>query len=656
MCGIAGYWSPGHAADPVVLERMIHALAHRGPDSHGIWIAPNRELGLAHARLAIVDLSPAGHQPMASADGRYHVTYNGEIYNYMELRRALDARGCTPEHGWRGHCDTEVLLAAVDAWGLDKALERFVGMFAFALWDNKEQRLTLTRDRLGIKPLYCGYRQGRLLFASELKALMQHPSWHGEVSTEALDRYLRLSYVPAPLSMFKGVYKLLPGSHVTFSPRDLERGAWPRATRYWSVERAVLHGLENPLSAPLDALADELEDRLKEAVRLRLVADVPLGAFLSGGVDSSTVVALMQQTGGGVVRTFSIGSRSSDYNEADMARAVAGHLGTRHTELIVEPTEALEAIRLMPGLYDEPHADASQVPTYLVSRLARREVKVCLSGDGGDELFGGYNRYFFGPALWKRARLAPRPLRALLAPLLRGAGEAALTGVYAGLGALRPGRKQVPLFRDKLQKVVEALPAASREEFFQAVISTWQRREVLLQEPVGERDPVCRSLAPEEALPEDLDFASWMMARDQNAYLPDDILTKTDRATMAVALEGRVPILDHRVVELAWRMPLSAKLEGGKGKSVLRRVLYRHVPPELVERPKQGFDLPLDAWLRGPLKDWAASLLRPESLERGGLRPDIVLGAWREHQSRTRNMQWRLWAVLMYQAWRATYL
>lgn len=664
MCGIAGFWGPSASTETLIpiLKGMAHALAHRGPDGNGTHCEPADGVGFAHSRLAIVDLSPAGHQPMLSENGRFQITYNGEIYNYMEIRRELEDAGAAPHGGWRGHCDTEVLLAALQIWGVERTLSRCVGMFAFAFFDKQEKTLTLGRDRLGIKPLYLGYRNNTLLFGSELSALRVHPAWNQGgapgVSAPALEAYLRYSCVPAPLTIYKGVYKLVPGSYVTFGSNDIKAQNMPRAVRYWSVERCVAQGRENPLQGDAGELADRLEHALRDAVQLRLVADVPLGAFLSGGVDSSTITALMQELSSQPVRTFSIGSRSAQYNEADQARAVAEHLGTHHTELIVDPAEALAAARKMPEIFDEPYADVSQIPTWLVSKLARQDVTVCLSGDGGDELFGGYNRYFHAPELWEKIGALPQGVRKPLAALMRGAGEGALSALY-GVAANLRGKKGQPLFRDKLQKVVEALPAKGREGFFQSLIATWQQPRDLLDASFAADapavDPVAAALAPEEELPEAMEFAPWMMAMDQNGYLPDDILTKMDRASMAVALEGRVPLLDHRVVELAWRMPLWAKIEGRSGKKVLRDVLHRKVPRELVERPKQGFDLPVDAWLRKELKDWAGAHLGKKSLEDGGLDPDPVLQAWREHQQGRRNRHWQLWSVLMYQAWRGAY-
>lgn len=656
MCGIAGFWGPQEASatSEAILSNMAEAIRHRGPDSHGAWHAPSAGLGLAHARLAIVDLSPAGHQPMFSADKRLCISYNGEIYNFTELRNELDAAGQTPEKGWRSACDTEVILAAIQAWGLEPALKRFVGMFAFALWDDTAQTLTLARDRLGIKPLYCGFCGRHFLFASELRAMRCHPAWRGELHNEALARYLRLACVPAPLSIYKGIYKLLPGSLLVLTKQGLETRQLPLARRYWSVAQVAAAGRENPLPNEPQELTHLLEQQLLDAVRLRLVADVPLGAMLSGGIDSSTVTALMQECSSLPVRTFSIGSPSREYDEAMAARDVARYLGTRHTELVVQPEQALEMARRMPALYDEPFADASQVPTALVCKLAREQVTVCLTGDGGDELFAGYNRHFHGPELWNRLRRLPGPVRQLAAFVLSGPGEMLLEKGHRALGVLR-GASGHPLFRDKLQKVVEAMPAADGEAFYESLLAVWQQEAALLQQAERPQDPVEALLAPPEPLPQNMDFQSWMMLRDQTGYLPEDILTKLDRASMAVSLEGRVPLLDHRVVELAWRMPPESRTNGGQGKQLLRQVLYRRVPQEMVQRPKQGFDLPLDAWLRKELRDWAEGLLQPALLEEGGLRPAPVLKAWKQHQSGARNRQWQLWTVLMYQAWRQDY-
>ncbi len=669
MCGIAGFWDqpgPEDAFTPV-LKRMAASLRHRGPDSSGLWFDQRAGIGFAHTRLAIVDLSPAGHQPMHSNDARWTITFNGEVYNFEAIRRELDAAGLAPSGGWRGHSDTEIILAAVSGWGVERALSRFVGMFAMALWDHRERELWLIRDRLGIKPLYYGFCGTTLVFASELKALRALSSWRGEVDARALALYLRYLYVPAPLSIWQGVQKLLPGAWLRITAADMEQRRVPEPVRYWRVEDAVAAGLADPFAGSEAELVRELDQRLSNAVGLRLVADVPLGAFLSGGIDSSTVVALMQAQSSQPVRTYSIGTHSSDYNEAEQAKAVARHLGTAHTELYVEPEQALAVVPLLPEHYDEPYADISQIPTLLVSRLARRDVTVSLSGDGGDELFGGYTRYLQGPGLWRRMSRLPLPLRRLVAGALRHGGEAGLDAVYRAVAPLLPPERRQTLFRDKIQKVTEGLCAPHGPGFYRALTSLWHNPGQLLQsERCASPPPLAPGLFglplhPADdgqncGLPAGMDYAAWMMAADQTSYLPDDILTKLDRASMAVSLEARVPLLDHRVVEFAWRIPPGLTFRAGRGKHALRRVLETYVPPALTDRPKQGFDLPLDAWLRGPLRGWAEELLDAREMQRQGyLNPEPVRQAWTAHLSGRRNLQHQLWGVLMFQAWRARY-
>lgn len=663
MCGVTGFWAPpasGESFAPV-LERMIHSMRHRGPDSSGVWHDENAGIGLGHARLAIVDLSPGGAQPMRSPDGRYTICYNGEVYNFPAIRQELEDAGMAPQ--WNGASDTEVMLAAFQAWPFEEALERFIGMFAFALWDAHEQTLTLSRDRLGIKPMYFGFQQDTLLFGSELKPLREHPSWRGGLDFTALGAYFQRAYVPAPYSIYKDVFKLLPGAYVRFNREDLKARRIPVVKRYWRLEERALEGLAVPFEGSESEVADELERLLSDAVGLRMVADVPLGAFLSGGIDSSTVVALMQAQSSSPVRTFSIGSRSKDYDEAHEAVKVARHLGTQHTELYVEPEEAQKVIPQLPVMYDEPYADYSQIPTYLVSKLAREQVTVSLSGDGGDELFGGYNRYLQAPRLWRNMQRLPRPMRKSIALAMQHGGEAILGNAYLLAEPLLPAKKRIPLFRDKLQKISNALPASTPTDIFYSLTSYWRSQEDILNDgpsPI----PLLGTGAPASpfqvhpAQPDVPDtvapFASWMMGADQHTYLPDDILTKLDRASMAVSLEGRVPLLDHRVVEFAWRTPLEMKLgrAGGIGKRILRQVLYRHVPRELVDRPKQGFDVPLDKWLQGPLQDWGADLLSERRIrEQGVLNPKTVTKAWKAHQSGKRNMIDQLWITLMFQAW-----
>ncbi len=653
MCGIAGFWGPPATADAMrtVLEAQCDAMRHRGPDAQAHWTDQAAGLGLAHARLSIIDLSPAGSQPMAGADGRLVITYNGEIYNYMAIRRELERTGLAPAQGWRGHSDTELLLEAMGAWGLEEALARCVGMFALAVWDTARRRLHLVRDRLGIKPLYYGYAGNSLVFGSTPGALRRHPdvqSDGGGVDKDALCAYLRTLYVPAPLCIYKGMRQLEPGRLLTVTADDLAARRLPEPTTWWSLRTVAEAGQADLFTGSEDEAATELDALLADAVGLRMIADVPLGAFLSGGVDSSTVAALMQEHSARPVKTFTIGSTEADYDESGQAAAVARHLQTEHTFLRLTPAQARECIPLMPRFFDEPFADASQIPTYLVSRLARDTVTVSLSGDGGDELFGGYNRHVSGPGLWRRLSGAPRPLRAALAMAL----AAGLDRPAAALLELRqrrlPPERREHILRDKLQKFGAAMSATGREDFYRRLCAWWPDPATVVNG--GSVPPTM--LDDEAAWPAIDDFAQWMMTMDLGTYLPGDILTKVDRASMAVSLEARVPLLDHRVVEFAHRLPMAMKIAHGRGKHLLRKVLHKRVPMELVERPKQGFGVPMDAWLRGPLRDWAEQLLDEGRLRREGfLRPEPVRRAWRDHLSGRANRQYHLWGVLMFQAW-----
>jgi asparagine synthase (glutamine-hydrolysing) len=639
MCGITGFLDPG-TNDGESLSRRVAAMAdrlhHRGPDAGGVWVEPAAGLAFGHRRLSILDLSPAGAQPMVSQCGRFTVCYNGEIYNAPELAERLERDGVVR----RGHSDTEIMLEWCARYGVRTMLEAAEGMFAFALWDRAERTLMLARDRIGIKPLYWGAFGSLFLFGSELKALRAHPGWRGEIDRDALAGYLRFGYVPAPLSIWQGVRKLEPGMLLTLGP-DRE----PRQERYWDLRAVARAGRAEPFAgSPGEAVA-ELERLLRRAVRGEMMADVPLGCFLSGGIDSSTVAALMQAESTRPVRTFSIGFAAAGYDEADAARAVAAHLGTEHTEFQINPADGLEIIPRLPEWYDEPFADSSQIPTHLVARLARQQVTVALSGDGGDELFAGYTRYLWAERLWRRfGRLPVGARRALAAGLgLVPAGAAAWAASLLPAGS-RPSHPA-----DKLRKLAAILPAAGPDALYRRLVSLWERPERLVPgatEPLGPLDDP--TLAGE--LP---DFTPRMQFLDGVTYLPDDILTKVDRATMAVALEARVPLLNHKVIEFAWRLPLGLKLRDGQGKWALRQVLYRHVPPALVDRPKQGFSIPLAAWLRGPLRDWAEDLLSAQALGEGGLlAPAPIRTAWAEHQSGRRDHAHALWAVLMLQAWR----
>ncbi|HEX5665503.1 MAG TPA: asparagine synthase (glutamine-hydrolyzing) [Hyphomicrobium sp.] len=645
MCGIAGFLTDRLRADAGdILAAMAARLHHRGPDEGGMWRDDAEGVALAHRRLAVIDLSSAGHQPMVSADGRYVIAFNGEIYNHLSLRRELDQAGTAP--AWRGHSDTETILAVIGSFGIDEGLRRLTGMFAFAMWDRQERRLTLARDRLGEKPLYYGWCGDMLLFASELKAIRSHPGWHGEIERGALASYMRLGYVPLPHSIYRGIRKLIPGTYVVISGAG-ERGVLPEPQTYWSAREAAARGEETELSDG-DAV-DQLELLLRQAVGGQMVSDVPLGAFLSGGVDSSTVVALMQAQSARPVKTFSIGFTEADYDEARYAKAVAAHLGTEHTELLVTPADALTVIPSLPEIYDEPFGDSSGIPTYLVARLARRHVTVSLSGDGGDELFGGYNRYLWGRSLWHRIGHLPLGLRRLAARTITSLPAETWDHLASPLGVVLPRRLRQRAIGDKLHKLAEVMDVASAEDLHRRLISQQRQSRSIV---IGADDATATWADAEAAKLERYDFCERMMFHDLLAYLCDDILTKVDRAAMAVSLETRVPLLDHRVLEFAWKVPLHMKIRNRQGKWLLRQVLYRHVPPELIERPKQGFGIPLDSWLRGPLRDWAEALLDPSRLQRDGYLESRTIGEkWREHLSGRRNWQHWLWNVLMFQAW-----
>jgi asparagine synthase (glutamine-hydrolysing) len=641
MCGFAGFQGGALSRGAeIVLQAMGNALVHRGPDDGGTWWDGVAGIGLAHRRLSILDLSPAGHQPMASPCGRFVVAYNGEIYNHADLRVELQAAGAGFD--WRGHSDTETLLAALRYWGVEGALQRLNGMFAFALWDAAERTLFLARDRMGEKPLYYGRSGETFLFGSELKALAKHPAWRGEIDCDALALFMRHNYVPAPWSIYRGIYKLPPAHYLAVRDGGRTVGA-PQC--YWNLPAVAERGVRGGTDAP-EGLADELDTLLRDAVARRMMADVPLGAFLSGGYDSTTVVALMQAQSARPVRTFTIGFHEAGYDEAQHAKAVAGHLGTDHTELYVTPAEALAVIPKLPAIYDEPFADSSQIPTFLVSQLARRHVTVALSGDGGDELFCGYNRYVLGQRIWQKLRLLPVPVRRAVAALLRMSQGRALDALQR---RALPARLRLPNLVDRLPKLAEVLEHRDGADFYRSLVSHWKQPDRLV---LGAREPQT-ILSDPESLPELPGLRERMMLLDMLTYLPDDILTKVDRASMAVSLEARVPLLDHRLVEFAWRVPTDLKYRGGQGKWLLRQVLYRYVPRSLMERPKMGFGVPIDDWLRGPLRDWGEALLDEKRLrEEGFFDPAPIRRLWSAHQAGTRRWHYYLWDVLMFQAWR----
>lgn len=656
MCGIVGLLSPKSRLGAMELSttarRMADTLRHRGPDSSGIWTDQEAGLALGHRRLSIIDLSHEGHQPMASASGRFIITFNGEIYNFRALRRELEGLG----HAFRGHSDTEVLLAAVEAWGLEVALPKLAGMFAFALWDRRERAIHLVRDRLGKKPLYFGWAGRDLVFASELKALYAHPAFVPEVNRRALTLLLRHGYVPAPYSIFRNVFKL-PLAGWLALPANLETvpdtGVCDRIGCYWSAREVAERGLAEPVALGEAEAIDQLDRLLGHAVGQRMIADVPLGALLSGGIDSSTVVALMQQQASRPVKTFSIGFHESGYDEAADAQHVARHLGTDHTELYVTPEQARGVIPRLPEIYDEPFADRSQIPTFLVAELARREVTVALSGDGGDEIFGGYNRHFYGPWLWRRMKPWPQSARrqvahALTAVPLRSWDKAA---GYLYRFLPRSSRQPVPGYR--IHKLAGLLTVDGPQAMYRRLTSYWLDSEA----PTIDGDEPSTILTDPSDIFDKMDFTSAMMYLDAATYLPDDVLAKVDRASMAVSLEVRAPLLDHRVVEFAWQLPGSMKIRQRQGKWVLRQVLDRYVPRQLFDRPKQGFDVPVDAWLRDPLRDWAEALLDRRRLETEGFfQPEPICAAWAEHMSGVRDRSWALWTVLMFQAWHEHWL
>lgn len=645
MCGITGFWDTSGqiSTDKMqwIVRQMSDTLLHRGPDDGGTWVDVEVGIALGHRRLSILDLSPEGHQPMHSASGRYVIVFNGEIYNFVELRQELKSLG----HHFRGHSDTEVMLASFSQWGLNQAVQRFNGMFAFALWDRQEQVLYLGRDRLGEKPLYYGCIDQTFFFGSELKALKAHPRFQAEINRDALALFFRHNCIPAPYSIYQGIYKLPPGTVLTWK-EDGNLTPVP----YWSAKEVAELGVAQPFVGSESEAVARLEALLQEAVSLRMVADVPLGAFLSGGIDSSTVVALMQAQSSQPVKTFSIGFYEEAYNEAKDAKAVAEYLGCDHTELYVTPEDAIAVIPKLPTLYDEPFSDSSQIPTFLVSQLAKQHVTVSLSGDGGDELFGGYNRYFWGRSIWGKIGWMPQNLRQVAAYALTSLSPQTWNQLFTGFGAVLP-----PVLRqrnpgDKLHKLAEILAVDSPDTMYKGLVSHCKEPESLV---LGSLEP-STTLTDRKKWARLPDFTQRMMFLDTVTYLPDDILTKVDRASMGVSLEARVPLLDHRLVEFAWQLPLDMKIRNEQGKWLLRQVLYKYVPQKLIERPKMGFGIPIDDWLRGPLRDWAEALLDEKRLrEEGFFDPQPIREQWTEHLSGERNWQYYLWDVLMFQAWLA---
>jgi asparagine synthase (glutamine-hydrolysing) len=644
VCGIAGFVDTGlnATADELraVVGRMAGRIARRGPDDHGAWADPASGVALGHRRLAILDLTSEGHQPMRSGDGRFVIVFNGEIYNFLDLRRQLESSG----QRLHSQSDTEVLLEGCRLWGVQATLEKCVGMFAFALWDGAARSLSLARDRLGEKPLYYGWQRGVFMFGSDVKAFGAHPGWQGEIDRNAAALLMRLGYIPAPYAIYRDIRKLPAATLLTLTWEDLRHRRWGVPTEYWSMRACAERGVANPLPGTDADAVDALDAQLRDSVRLQMVADVPLGAFLSGGIDSSTVVAMMQAQSTRPVRTFSIGFHEDAFNEARHAMAVAKHLGTDHTELYVTPHEAMAVVPSLADVYSEPFADPSQIPTCLVSALARRHVTVCLSGDGGDELFSGYQRYERGMTAWRIFDRIPRGARAGIGSVLGSLPVPLLNR------ALRIYDSSVSTYSpESWNAITRMLRQGGEEGLCQWFLSHWREPNALV---IGSGNEPPHALTDRSSWADVPEFVQRMMYVDTVGYLPDDVLAKVDRATMSVSLEGRVPLLDHRVVELAWRIPMRLKRRDGQGKWPLRQVLHRYVPSDMVERPKMGFGVPIGAWLRGPLRDWAEALIAESRLKNEGyLSVALVREKWAEHLSGARDHDYAMWTVLMFQAW-----
>ena len=646
MCGITGFYSKTSSNFNNIILKMNSAIAHRGPDSSNIWQDKNSGIVFGHQRLSILDLSTAGNQPMVSSSGRYIITYNGEIYNHLEIRKELNKINLNIK--WKSNTDTETLLEALELWGFEKTLKKIVGMFAFGLWDKKNRSLILVRDRIGEKPLYFGW-QGKgdnkvFLFGSELKALKVHPEFSREINRDAIALQLRHNYIPDPYSIYKDIYKLLPGHYLELTEDNLKKNFLPTPKIYWSLTKSAIYGNNNQLTQSDESIQSDLEKRLKLSVKQRMISDVPLGAFLSGGIDSSTIVALMQSQSNHPIKTFTIGFNEDDYNEAQHAKKIAKHLGTDHTELYFSSKTAMEVIPKLSTIYDEPFSDNSQIPSFLLSQLAKKDVKVALSGDGGDELFCGYNRYMSTNNWSKKFNSVPISLRKILAYAVKLISQKNWNKLFK----LLPGLNQHINYGHKIHKGAKALEANTLSDLYYILISHWQNPTEVVTN--SKEPPTFLS----EFNPELLNFNNHqkMMMLDLITFLPNSILVKVDRASMASSLEARVPFLDHELIEYSWKIPHSLKFRNGKGKWILRQILSNYVPKNLTERPKKGFGIPIGIWLRGPLRDWAENLLNEKRLtQEGYFNPKQIRDKWQEHLLNKHNWQYDLWNVLMFQAW-----
>ncbi|MDP3562003.1 MAG: asparagine synthase (glutamine-hydrolyzing) [Legionellaceae bacterium] len=633
MCGLVGFFNTNQTIKtPIaIISNMTDRLAHRGPDDSGLWADPHHGIAFGHRRLAIMDLSLSGHQPMTSHHDRYVIVYNGEIYNARELKKQLEQKN----HRFIGHSDTEVILTLIEEDGLESALKQLSGMFAFALWDKQEKILQLIRDRMGEKPLYYGLVDKTLVFASELKAIKAFPNFQNNIAPASVSALMQYGYIPAPQSIYEHIYKLLPGTYVTFA----DSLTLPSPQIYWSASHIAEQSIHSPLQLNDREAITQLDIKLNNIIRRQMISDVPTGAFLSGGIDSSVIAALMQANSNQPVKTFTIGFKEKDYNEAEYAKAIAKHLKTDHTELYVDAQEALSVIPKLPKIYDEPFADSSAIPTYLVSKLTRQHVTVSLSGDGGDELFGGYNRYLWSQAIWKKMALVPYPMRFTLQKLLLSLSSPRIAPLMQ--------LTKLPMTTNKLDKLASLLTARSPAEVYQQLITQWHNPHELIAIHSIQENLLLQIGT--------MNFIENMMVTDTISYLPDDIMVKVDRAGMAVGLENRAPFLDHELFEFMWKLPLDMKIRNKTTKWLLREVLSTYVPPPLFDRPKMGFGIPLDMWLRGPLRDWAENLLNKNTLtQQGFLNPDPILKKWHEHLSGKKNWQYQLWPVLMFQAWMET--